>query len=701
MPLSFERLRGTHNARMKVRGHDPLVVVTGEDTSLLAVIEHSRGPVGSACIVERSIHDHDQQGLRYSVLELLFAPCLAVDASARDQLLLGCVINPQIFTVAWRALIQDGFDTSQRRSFDSLWSEVVQWAEGRAVSDALTLADTDLMEVADVADDMGWPAGSDAEWCKHITVGSLGSQTKCMGRRALLLGMLGPRNLLVDRNDTSELLEIASLICREYNAVNSGSASLSMRFKVPRMVAWVALERVDELFFDPELLVVDDTRLDATVNLFEADKLQNKDANKLVLLHLPRVLGRFAEISSFVGARVGPAVVEALSLLADKLCRHRYSGVLTQEALKAVDEELATWKDTFAAESVSEMSAKLALTLTSVKRAGGAGPRGHEFSESSDGSSKSDSIRKVVKSKVFLDTVDAMEKLLQAKDVNTLDLFHKIFQSGCGLLIKHIVGLKDFSAHHPVLAGAAIHRIAKFETDKLRPIARSMAEVILPRVVDSDGKQAVDPLLAGWYFDESFVHSLLVGDWHKIDFPKHLVLEIRSKTHDEKFAHRTKGAWYFSTGQSEQSDKRLQFTVSTMLEELASRMELLFCQFLPYKAKQTNGVESVVQLLRDAVDLAGAVPMMEDSVLESANQYIMDALYDAGTQWATFWSSTQPNMEPPQCFLPAISSCKVDLDHSMENARDMRFTKKANPKFYHKLSLVTPTDAFALMTQSY
>lgn len=63
---------------------------------------------------------------------------------------------------------------------------------------------------------------------------------------------------------------------------------------------------------DPELLVVDDTRLDATVNLFEADKLQNKDANKLVLLHLPRVLGRFAEISSFVGARVGPAVVEAV-----------------------------------------------------------------------------------------------------------------------------------------------------------------------------------------------------------------------------------------------------------------------------------------------------------------------------------------------------------------------------------------------------
>ena len=31
-------------------------------------------------------------------------------------------------------------------SFDSLWSEIVQWAEGRAVSDALTLEDTDLVE---------------------------------------------------------------------------------------------------------------------------------------------------------------------------------------------------------------------------------------------------------------------------------------------------------------------------------------------------------------------------------------------------------------------------------------------------------------------------------------------------------------------------------------------------------------------------
>lgn len=64
MPLSFERLRGTHNARMKVRGHDPLVVVTGEDTSLLAVIEHSRGPGVRAWTVERSVHDHDQQGVR-------------------------------------------------------------------------------------------------------------------------------------------------------------------------------------------------------------------------------------------------------------------------------------------------------------------------------------------------------------------------------------------------------------------------------------------------------------------------------------------------------------------------------------------------------------------------------------------------------------------------------------------------------------
>ena len=33
--LPFERLRGSHNARINARGHDPLVVITGEDTSLL------------------------------------------------------------------------------------------------------------------------------------------------------------------------------------------------------------------------------------------------------------------------------------------------------------------------------------------------------------------------------------------------------------------------------------------------------------------------------------------------------------------------------------------------------------------------------------------------------------------------------------------------------------------------------------------
>ena len=123
-----------------------------------------------------------------------------------------------------------------------------------------------------------------------------------------------------------------------------------------------------------------------------------------------------------------------------------------------------------------------------------------------------------------------------------------------------------------------------------------------------------------------------------------------------------------------------------MLTTLADRMQRLFCTFLPYPAGRVNGVESVFQVLTDAMDLSGSSPLFEADVTVNANQYILHALEDAGRQWSTFWHSAHPGMEVPSIFLPKSSSCKVDLDNSMQSAQEFRFGANANPLFYGRLS---------------
>ena len=123
-----------------------------------------------------------------------------------------------------------------------------------------------------------------------------------------------------------------------------------------------------------------------------------------------------------------------------------------------------------------------------------------------------------------------------------------------------------------------------------------------------------------------------------------------------------------------------------MLTTLSDRMQKLFCDFLPYDAGKVNGVESVLQVLVEAIDLSGSSPLFEADVNSNANQYILQALEDAGRQWSAFWHSAHPAIEVPAIFLPKSSSCKIHLDNSIQSAQEFRFGANANPIFYRRLS---------------
>ena len=685
MPFSFVRVpgRGGHDHQMLARGRNPLVVIGNRVEDIKSVLDEHH--------LVASPHDPDEVCVRYATLELLLAPLLSADEEVARELVLDWLISPAAFTSAWEELVEGNFNFSvaSLRPLDVLHDEVLAWEAAHGTRDSTELAMGDLVKVAEPTRDRGWPADDPSTlWCSGLTFGHLATTRKNIGRRALVLGMLGPRSIPTDRDADSELLEVAKVTASEFDRDNSGHASLSIRFKIKRIVDWAAARKVDALFFDPEALVVDATRLDAVLNMFEAARLASSDRNQLVRLMLPRVLSKYKAIGAFVGDSSGAAVIEALCLIAEKLCKHRYSGSLAPESLNAVEEELVTWQDTFTATGVTNMSAKLSLVLTSAKLSGGSVSKESESSGLSDTGNKQEALRRLKKSKEFLDALAEIRLVLDGAEVNSLELMRTAFQTGCGVVIKHMTGLKDFSFLHQTLEDAARFRAASFTPAKLHLLARSMSELVLPKVRDEEGIMKRDPLLEGHEFPVEFVSQLLSGDWENIDFPGVLVIGPRKITHSETWHGRARKTWYVDTnvGAAPGFQAKNCFTVVEMVNQLATRMKLLFTQFLPYKADQKNGVESVVQALLEALDMALAAPMFEKSLLRNANGYMLMAMRDAGLQWANFWTSTNPTMTLPAHFLPAISSCKVQLDNSMENARVFRTGAHANAEFYSSLS---------------
>ena len=660
---------------MGLRGPDPLVRVGDDVKSFLDALEpqwHVTSPL-----------DDTLMCVRYSVVELLLLPAMSVGADVRDRRVLTTLVAPHHLTSVWTSMVDSGFTAPEALSLEALLTRIMQWVTSKEAHDIRQIDDASLIKAAEDNEVVDWDEDdTQARWAEQVRWSHLAKGTTTMiGRGAMILTLFGPRSGLAVRDPESELMEVARMIDREFDAVNVGASAFSERYKVPRMVKWAVLDEIDELFFEPAKLLHNDSRLDAVILLFEAVRLAGSDPNRLVQLMLHRVLEKFEHIKSFVGVETGPSVVEALLLIASKLCAHKSSGKLTRTTLRAVDEELKAWNDTFVSRGALTMVDKLNMALSSARPILSSGSKDAEGSGLlSESSGKAEVIRKVLQSKLFLSALERIEPILESGDeVNELELFHASFQSKCGLLMKHMAGAKDFSVQHPTLLEAAQFRLEKFEQDKLRPLSRSIAEVVLPKITNEDNSQELTPLLRGYTFSNEFVSKLVSGKWHQIDFPKHLVLNIREITHNAKTGRRDRNSWYTST-----SSEGLE--TASMLVTLSERMRKLFCEFLPYEAEKINGVESVIQVLTEAMDLSGSSPLFEADVKANANQYILQALEDAGRQWSSFWHSAHPGVEVPSIFLPKSSSCKVDLDNSMESAAEFRFGANANPIFYKRLS---------------
>ena len=218
MPFKFGPMRGNHNTQMSSRGDDPLVVLSGDDEDLMSVL-------GAGWSVT-SVHNNDWCGVRYSVLEYLLAPALAVATDTRGQLVLRHLIDPARLLSAWREFVAGGFDTSKTMELDSLCEAVSTWAIGAGATAARTLsaAAGDLVTVADPATAILGPGVCD--WVVNLSFGDLAQAGAVMGRRAMLLGFLGPRNLLASRSAGSEMQETGGLVLREFDADNPDSISV-------------------------------------------------------------------------------------------------------------------------------------------------------------------------------------------------------------------------------------------------------------------------------------------------------------------------------------------------------------------------------------------------------------------------------------------------------------------------------------------
>ena len=187
MPFKFEPIRGSQQHQMTSRGTDPLVILSGDDEHLMTVL--------GAKWTSTSMHNNDWRGVRYSVLEYLLAPALAVADDSKGLKVLLNLIDPARLQCAWREFVAGGFDTSRPMELDELCEAVNSWSvtAGTTAERTVAAATGDLVAVADQNTAMVGPGVCD--WVINLRFGDLAQTGAMIGRHAMLLGFLGPRNL--------------------------------------------------------------------------------------------------------------------------------------------------------------------------------------------------------------------------------------------------------------------------------------------------------------------------------------------------------------------------------------------------------------------------------------------------------------------------------------------------------------------------
>jgi len=653
----------------KARGDDPLVRVQGDSASILQTIP--------ACFVKKDIHDEAIKTIPYSILELLLLPGVAMDSDIEEAVLPLKLMEPKLLTTLWNARAGSGFNTTEVKTLDDWFDDSVQWAKARIGKEPpaglLTKATmTDVHEAGKGALEDKDEDEARLEWVRALKTKLMKAQGEAVILEAAkVLFMMGPRNTKAARGAGSDLWEVACLMQALYLVQNPNVASLPPRFGIPKMLKAWASPVVPLMFRKLEQFTTGEGAVSALLTISEYPIMPPRAKNLAIIEALPAVLDKYTGLKDFIGGERGDTVLEALVTSAKRRCPQHFEDTLNENTLRALDEEFKDLAARFEAHKAVTMSDKLKVALCELaetkageRKADAAGERADDTLVGVDD---------LQKSKVFLEAVEKLKEPLNQDTVDVTELMTAAFQSKCMAIMKHLAGKGDHSKLDPVLKRAGPYRNTKFQVANMRPIAEAIAEVVLPLTTNSEGNKVRHAKTETYAPANQFTFDFVSGNWEDCDFVMQLVHRPKALTDERKIPQgRTKDTWWTEGGE---------VTLTEMLVEVKEVLVPLFTRFLPYDRKMQNGIEAILAKAEEAAKVARSSSMFREDIKTNLNNFLRDAMRDAGRLWKTAWQSSQADMPVPAEFVPSTSKAPVLLDRSITQARRWSEDSQSTPHF--------------------
>ena len=658
--------RLTGEEAKKARGANPLVRAQGDSALLLKIVPEQ--------YVKKDFHDESIKTIPYSILELLLLPGVAIDPTLANKQVVLHLLDPKVMTELWAKRLASDTDVTGRRSLDDLFEESLRWAKERIGREPPTaiLVDGNTVKVhrtgnGEFETEIG---ESKLGWVRELKFGLLTAPgQQIVLDYAKVVFMLGERNTEESRAEDGDIWTIGCLMQELYTSTSTGGSSLPARFKLPRMLKEWATPMVPHMLQRLDQFTNIDAAVAALLNISAYPMMSPMAKNLAIIEALPAVSARYPGLHNFMGETRGAALLEALAATARRRCTHHFHETLSEDVLRALDEEFTDLQDRFKAHKATTMSDKLKVALSDA------------VSKSTEEEAKSEATVKdenmlvgvaaLQKSQVFLQAIEALKAPLGETTVDTTELITTAFQSKCLAVMKHLAGKGDHSKLDPILKQAAPYRNPEFKVEAMLPVAEAMTVAALAEI-NSKGVQVLHSRLETYSLSQQAAFDALEGLWGAVDWPMELVHRPKSKTEGRKIPHRGQSMWYLDGGE---------FSLTELFEELTATMVPLFTKFFPYNRKITNGIEAMLAKGMAAAKKARSSKIFAADIKANLNTFMRDGLRDAGKLWRTAWKSTLADMPVPLEFIPSTSKAAYLLDKSIEQAERWLENEEAAPQF--------------------